>query len=105
MRHENTPELFGVGVGGGTGYEVICDWCNSVHNPDADPDDSRTEGETVRTTQFADKHICDCCFEKIENEVLTRMPSILTWYKRILQRSQKRVERDLSEIDDIEMYA
>lgn len=83
-RFEDSPELFGGGVGVSTGFEIHCDWCGVTHNEDTDEEDMSTEGDSVRHTDFAGKQICDCCFEGIEREILRRMRDILPWYERIL---------------------
>ena len=51
---------------------------------------------SILNTYFAGKEICECCFEKIENEILHRMQDILPWYKRILDVKRKTLE--ISEI-------
>lgn len=91
-RFEDTPELFGYGAGTSCIGDLKCEFCGTLHNPDETGDDP--DGEPIRNTEFAGLQACECCFLKIENEVLHRMPDILKWYKRILEARRKRLERN-----------
>lgn len=85
MRYDDSPDLFGCGVGHGTSAEIRCDWCGTLYNEGADADnEDEVPGEDVRFTVFAGKTVCECCFEKIERAVLLRMRDILPWYRKIL---------------------
>lgn len=96
MRHEDTPDLFGSGIGSSTVAPTHCDFCNTTYNED----NIDTEGDPIdrdcwiRDTNFAGLFVCDCCFERIENEILRRMPDILAWYRRILDKREQRLKRD-----------
>jgi len=81
-RFEDSPDLFGAGFGDSTSRELICEYCGKVYNKGIDDDSSDDEGIDVPYTQFAGKQICYCCFEKIENEIIRRMPDIVRWFKR-----------------------
>ena len=94
-RFEDSPNLFGYGVGSSTSGEVICEVCKKVYNKgigvDDDGDDDWDEGESILNVEFAGLQVCECCFGKIENEVLHRMPDILKWYKRILASKKNQI--------------
>lgn len=102
MRFDDSPDLFGVGIGCGTVGPVICEWCGISYNEDnEDPEtgdviDATVDSVTV--THFADKQICDCCFEKIENEVFKRMPDILKWYREIVELERKKLDKAEKEL-------
>lgn len=98
-RFEDSPGLFGIGVGISTNYEEHCDFCGDIHNEGCDPENGN-EGESVRTANFAGKQICDCCFERIENAVLSRMPDILKWYQRLVNARRKAVD-DAQKLIDV----
>ncbi len=103
-RIEDSPELFGCGVGTSTNLHVHCEFCGQDHNVEfkgVDPDTISHEGDSVLTTYFAGKEIADCCFEKIENEILRRMPDILLWYAGIVQRKRSSIERAEKYIRDV----
>ena len=83
MRFEDSFELFGGGAGHGTYGDITCEWCGTTHNEGEDEREVY-DGESVSHTDFAGKQICECCFEKIEHEILCRMRDILPWYRRYL---------------------
>lgn len=86
MRFEDTPDLFGLGIGSGTVGAIECEWCGNVYNEDNESGDGDVIDSTIDSvgfTNFGNKQICDCCFEKVENAVLARMDDILTWFRRI----------------------
>jgi hypothetical protein len=96
-RFEDSFELFGGGCGSGCGYNLVCQLCGTVHNADAGYDssdlDGHAEGDTVSYTHFAGLQIADCCFGRIEEAVLHRMPQILEWYARILEKRRANLEK------------
>ena len=100
MRREDSPELFGGGVGSGRYAEITCEWCGAVHNKGCE--DDRDGGESVCWTDFAGKLVCDCCFEAIEEEVLDRLPDILPWAKRILTQTRDSLQRGLDQAQAVE---
>lgn len=84
-RFEDTPGLFGIGVGGATYGNITCEWCGTDY---AGRQDKRSEGfsdEAIGNTHFGDLQVCDCCFEKVEAAVLSRMGDIIPWFIRILK--------------------
>jgi hypothetical protein len=95
MRFENTPGLFGIGVGISTCGSFLCDICGTAYNEDDDGSDEY-EGDGIATTQFAGLNVCGNCFETIENGVLRRMPDIISWYKRLLDVRKSRLKEDES---------
>ncbi len=95
-RYEDGPALFGEGMGSSTGYELICEFCGTVHNKGADAEnDPHSEGGSVCYDTFAGKQVCDCCYEEIERAVMARMKDIiLPWYLRaIKEKGKDMVER------------
>lgn len=93
MRHQDTPELFGVGIGHGTAGDITCDICKAKYNEGADEAGDYMDRETTRHTRFAGLTVCECCFEKVEDEVENRMPDILKWYAQILLRQREELEQ------------
>ena len=93
-RFEDSPNLFGAGFGDSTSRELICEYCGKVYNKGVDDDSNDEEGIDVPYTDFAGKQICYCCFEKIENEILIRIPEILKWYRKIVEARKKSVQVD-----------
>jgi hypothetical protein len=94
-RFEDSPNLFGYGVGDSTDGEVICEICGNVYNKGIGIDENNEDedcGDSVRYTEFAGLQVCECCFDKIENEILKRMPDILSWYKRVVESQKKSVQ-------------
>lgn len=87
-RIEDTPELFGGDVGTGTYGDVKCGICGNKYNEGEDARGVYAR-DSVSTTEFAGITVCDCCFGKIESEILHRMPHILTWYARFLNKQRK----------------
>jgi hypothetical protein len=93
MRFEDSPELFGYGVGGGTTAVIICGICGNVYNEHREtiPD---FLAESVRHTTFAGIEVCECCYEKVETEILHRMFHILKWYRKIVDARWRLVKED-----------
>lgn len=96
-RFEDSPDLFGCGVGASTGFTEQCDWCGCIHNPDADDDDPSTEGDSVMWTDFAGKHVCYCCFAMIEEEIWHRRSHVIGWLLRRIMAIKKQLDRDCRE--------
>ena len=97
MRFEDSPNLFGCGLGYSTCGDIECDICKVLHNEGNDAAEDY-DGESVCHTEFAGLTVCGCCFEAIENAVLARMRDILPWYGRILKEQRevfKQSEEDL----------
>lgn len=90
-RFEDTPDLFGVGVGAGTYANINCDWCRTKYSGRETADGEATSDESITWTDFGDLQICDCCFEKVENAVLERMDAIVPWFIRILAKRRERL--------------
>lgn len=93
MRHEETPELFGSGCGAGTCGDIRCEICGTLYNEGNDEAEDYSGDSELHTT-FAGLTVCHCCFEKVEAEVLHRMPDILAWYHRILDKQKKELAGD-----------
>ncbi|KKL24678.1 hypothetical protein LCGC14_2412900, partial [marine sediment metagenome] len=104
MRFEDTPELFGGGVGRGTYAQRTCDVCGIVHNEGCGcgEDDEGLSEDSVTWTCFGPLVVCECCFEAIEKAVLARIDDIVPWYGRILNArhaAQEDREKALREVD------
>jgi hypothetical protein len=84
-RFIDSPELFGCGTGIATCGDFTCAICGVKYNNGND-ETEYYDGESITVTDFAGVQVCGDCFEKIENEILRRMPDILQWYKKILER-------------------
>jgi hypothetical protein len=98
MRFEDTPELFGSGVGTGTCGDIRCDICGTSYNEGEDEREVY-DNDSVTHTSFAGLTVCFCCFEKIEKEVLRRMPDIINWYTRLLQSQVKNFKLKQSDLN------
>jgi len=89
-RFEDTSNLFGRESGSSSGCSLDCRLCGVTHNDGADSDeDPSMEGDSVCYTHFAGLQVCDCCFHRIENEVLGRMPDIIPWFIRIVEGRER----------------
>lgn len=89
-RFEDSPDLFGRGMGSGTCGELQCDWCGKVHNKGCG--NNNLSDVTVKFTYFGELQICEDCFGEVEQAVLSRMKDILPWYKRILDLRRKALD-------------
>lgn len=94
-RFEETPDLFGRGMGSGTTEAIICEWCGMKY-PENDPSD-----DSVKFTNFGGKTIAECCFEDIEDAVLRRMNDIIPWFKRIIRSRRKFVQNQEDLLHDL----
>jgi hypothetical protein len=97
VRYKDTPDLFGKGVGTSTTGTVHCGLCGATWNADNEDENGNIidEGaDSVRDTQFAGITVCDCCFERIEDEILRRMPNILKWFAEITAERRRLLLRD-----------
>lgn len=90
-RFEDTPGLFGVGVGGGTYGDVTCDWCGTEYTGREGKDGEATGDEAISITYFGDLQIASCCFEKVEEAVLSHIDVIVPWFTRILRKKRNRL--------------
>jgi hypothetical protein len=104
MQFKDSQGLFGLGIGGSTCAEIKCDVCGTIHNKGCDPDADRnpTEGDWVKNTQFAGMTVCFCCYEKIENAVLSRIDDIIPWYRDLLKAQRKILEDREKVFTDLE---
>lgn len=87
-RFENTPGLFGRGVGEATFKEIACDWCGTKY-----PDRAYPLSESISFTKFGDLTIVECCFEKVEEAVFSRIDDIIPWFVRILLSRRQTLEQ------------
>jgi hypothetical protein len=108
-RFEDTPELFGEGLGTSTYGDIKCNICGKLYNKGEDERGvygvESEGGESVTHTTFAELTVCYCCFAKIENEVLRRMGSILSWYRRILDKQAERLRESNEKLEKVENKA
>ncbi len=83
-RPENTPGLFGGGVGSNNADAgVKCIYCGKFY-PKA-----KDENDTVSYTFWCGSKLVECCYEKVENEVLFNMKIIIPWFTRLLKRKSE----------------
>lgn len=104
MRIKDSPELFGRGIGLSTVGMVACEWCGETYNKENEDEDGEiidTNAPSVEITVFAGKQVADCCFEKIENEMLRRADDFLDWLGEIEQGRKKRAEERLKKIQNL----
>jgi hypothetical protein len=99
MRFEDTPELFGQGCGISTSGDIKCNICGVKYNEGADKNEYYYD--SVGYTDFAGVNICDCCFEKIEEEIWVRRTEVISWLKRRLDNIKKRNDKELELINTI----
>jgi hypothetical protein len=93
-RIEDSPDLFGSGVGTSTIGKVTCEYCGTYNAENKTPEGEilNRNGPWVGTTEFAGKTVVDCCWNSIEQEILSRMRDILPWYARILSERREAIE-------------
>ena len=97
-RFFDTPELFGVGMGSATYGNVACQLCGTSHTGREDDVGEPLQGTTpIRLTNFAGITVLECCFGRIEDEVLERMPSIVPWFVGVI-RTECAVLEDQSDL-------
>ncbi|MCL2869225.1 hypothetical protein FWF48_00225 [Candidatus Saccharibacteria bacterium] len=100
MRFEETPGLFGSGVGSATNGDFTCGVCHTRYNEGND--ESRDYfGDSVPNAFFAGLEICGDCFERVEDEVLRRMSDILPWYGRIVEKRLAMALQQQAAIDSL----
>jgi hypothetical protein len=106
MRFEDTPELFGGGCGTGSNGDLICEFCGKTYKDREDKDGNPYDSsESISITTFAGKQVCDCCFEEIENEILSRMDDIIPWFTRILKAQHKNLENYDNMLKELEKWS
>lgn len=101
MRFEHTPELFGRGCGISTCGDIKCHICGTKYNEGMDVL-GEYYNDPVTHTVFAGVEICDCCFEKIEEEIWIRRGDVIPWMKRRMERIKNRNDKDLELINKLE---
>jgi len=101
MRFEDTPELFGGGCGISTAGDIKCHLCGTKYNEGADKNEQYTD-DYIRHTDFAGVDICDCCFEKIEEEIWRRRENIIRWMKRRMLYIKDCNDKDIELINKLE---
>lgn len=101
MRFNDSPGLFGIGIGHGTCGDIKCDICGTKYNEGADKGEDYINFDSVTHQEFAGLTVCGCCFEKIEESVWRYRKDILTWYDKRIKAMQKSIESDRVIIDGI----
>ena len=86
MRIEESIDLFGCGMGQSTTSGLTCGICKTRYRKE------HSSGEGVRWTNFAGLEVAECCFEKIEADVLLRMRDIIPWFTRILENQREKIK-------------
>lgn len=96
MRFEDTSDLFGRGCGLGTVGKVTCGICDTVYNAENETADGEIIDSTIDSTgivEFAGMTVAECCWERLENEIIEKMPHILRWYARMLAAGRVNLNR------------
>jgi rubredoxin len=86
MRFVDSAGLFGAG-GVSTTHKFSCELCGRVYNEE----DDETSDDFIRHTEFLGKTVAECCFERIEDEVLHHIENILPWFQKILAKRHERL--------------
>lgn len=89
-RFEDSPGLFGLGMGTSTEGSIYCDLCGTTHNKEQGEEGQ--SGENLRIAHFGTFQVVECCFEALENAVAAHMGAILPWYKRLLDQTQTELD-------------
>ncbi len=85
----DSPALFGHGAGFSTSKRLECELCGHIYNPTDDEDFD----DYVRHEIFLGMDVAECCFEKVEDEILRHMPELILWFQRILEGRRERLTR------------
>lgn len=86
-----SPFPFNIGCGSSTVSEVVCDWCHTTYNKGLLNDDD-PEGDSIRTVNFGELQIAQCCFDKLERAVFRSMEKIIPWVETLA--SQRKIEAE-----------
>lgn len=83
-RSQDTPGLFGGGVGSNNADDgVKCIHCGKYY-PKA-----KDENDTVSYVFWCGGKVVECCYEKVENEVLINMKLIIPWFTKLLKKKNE----------------
>ena len=97
-RFDDNLGLFGSSNVSGTNYQVECELCGTVHNTGCDPEEPNKEGVYIRTAQFVDLQICDCCFDRVESYFLDNMGDIVLWMIEIIENDPEQLRVHLNDL-------
>jgi len=89
---DKSPFPFDIGCGSSTSSEVVCDWCHTTYNKGLLNDDD-PEGESIRTINFGDLQVAQCCFDKLELAVLQNIGNIIPWIESLAAANQTEANR------------
>lgn len=104
-RFEDSPELFGAGVGSSTCGNITCQWCGTDYSGREDADgEASMSNDSIGFTRFGDFQICDCCFEQVEDAVLSRIHDIIPWFIRILQSDKQRLQNQENMLEELKRH-
>ena len=98
-RFEDTPALFGIGVGRSTCGDIQCEWCETLYNEGEDKRESY-DNDSVRWVDFGGKIVCECCFERVEKAIFTSRRDIIPWLKRRVEILEHLVATDMGLLED-----
>ena len=85
---------FGIGIGGSTGCELVCEFCGRVHNKGYDVDRDGKEGESICYITFLGKQMAECCFDALEENIFRRREDIVAWLYQLSKASRDQANRD-----------
>lgn len=84
-RFEESMDLFGRGVGNATLGNIACGWCGTEYLDREDEEGNPyASNDAIPFTRFGDLTVCDCCFGRVEEAVVSRINDIIPWFTRIL---------------------
>ena len=92
-RFEDSPGLFGAGVGQSTCSYLACEFCNAVFNEDCGGDEDST-GDWIKWEDFAGLTVCEDCFGKVERAVWNRRVDVLKWMRRLVERKMEEADSE-----------
>ena len=94
MRYNDSPGLFGSGIGSGTFGEFKCDWCGLEYNKGACEENGYAE-ESVTYTYFGNLQICYLCFEIVEEAIWKQRKYVLKWMTLRLKAAKDNIDEDI----------
>ena len=99
LRFENSPGLFGVGIGGSTLSDIKCEWCGTVYDGrELEDGEPRSSSESIGVVYFGSLLVLECCYAKVEAAVLAHIIDIIPWYMRILTSRERRHYQEQEQI-------
>lgn len=93
-RFEESMDLFGRDVGNATLGNIACGWCGTEYLDREDAEGNPYPlSEALPFIRFGDLTVVECCFEKVEEAVFSRIDDIIPWFTRILMSDSQVLRR------------